>query len=98
MKVEFNVKDESVKNFFKENALKCIDFDRGENIYYFFKDEIFLKKSDTLTVGTAILFKLKDKSEMSGYSLVNNYYYEIKEHDSMSVKLTLCDFKIEVIY
>ncbi len=98
-KLTFNVKDESLEAFFLKNSTQQLDkkdFSNclGTSGYYLLKDEVFIKIGGDIEVGTMVHFELKDYSIKSNKPLINNYYYETIQHDSVSICLKLINFKI----
>ena len=97
-KIEFNVKEGSIKEFFKSESDQY--FQRGENFnsYYLLKDVIHIPKHKLQEGVNCVNFQLNDFARGSGKSLVNTYSYSVEDYDSVSYELVPRKFDVQVSY
>lgn len=105
--IKINVKEKSTKAFLENNAIEVNKSNSAEehlamtsrdlNVYYFMKDELYLKKSCGLDVDELIKFEISDTSSNSKKELINTYVYKAEHYDDVSLKLVLMDFSIKSV-
>jgi hypothetical protein len=95
-----NVKDKSALHFFEEFSIQKRQEDghpQNQSAYYYMKDELYLKKSFEIQEGETIVFHLEDQSYNSQKRIINIYTYTAGSYDDIGIKLSLTDFKIELV-
>lgn len=101
-KIDFHVKDKSAETFFKQHAILSVhqkhDMERGGiiNPYNLLKDRLLLKKECGIGPDQTVAFDLVNDRNETGRKLIYKYLYAAKEYDSVSLELTLIDFKVDV--
>lgn len=102
-KVKFNIKDESLALFLQENLT---NISKDHRIFqdgllgtvtpqHMMRDELYFKK-EKFDIGDLIILELSDRSQIRGTELINKYTYEAQEYDSVSVKMKLINFKVNI--
>jgi len=98
----FNIKQDSISKFFKENVMgyeklgeeEDHNYREEESKYNWMKDELRVKKG--VVAGTHVDIHLRDESR-SGAILQHEYSYEVEKYDDVHDSLILRDFKINVV-
>ena len=105
MKNVFNVKEESIFEFFarnvegfKEREIKDGMNSHHQSPYHLMVDKIYISKNGMIGIERpgVVEFVLEDRGSGSGRTLLNTYTYKIEEHDDVSLMLRLVDFKVEL--
>jgi len=95
-KTIFVIKNESADDFFSILDKSNNMHDRI-NPYSFMKDDMILPIHMLQPDVKAVVFELQDVSRGSNRVLVNIYEYEVLEYDSVSYKLSLRGFSVNLI-
>lgn len=103
METKFKVKDNSIQEFVTKYVINNFRDDSRErpNPYYIFGKGDVVVKSELaedygLSEGQSFEIELHDRARESGRDLVNTYTYELADNDSISRRLVLIDFKVEL--
>lgn len=92
------IKEESITLFFEGVRQDKLERSMDRiNLYYYFKDDIIIEKNKIEYGIKEIEFVLTDYGKGSNKKLINTYVYQVEEHDSISYKLALIDFKVELV-
>lgn len=103
--LKINVKSESLNEFLSQYLLDwriTQENSRGLSVHGLLKDEIFIKHSAGLNIGTKteprlFTIQLSDRSSNTGKELLNTYVYSVLTHDDICARLVLIDFSIELV-
>ncbi len=102
MKGVFNVKTNSLQEFFRKNVSGCEELNLdvshggcGISPYNLMQDEIMVRKG--MTHLDEFVFHLRDYGSQSNTTLQHEYTYDVEGYDSVNDRLVLRDFKVTLI-
>ena len=86
---QFVVNHKSIPSFFIQNQMSSSDIIGLESIH--------LKKDCGITTENEVVFYLFDKPQYSNTRLQNIYTYRVLPYDSISIKLELVSFDVQIV-